>query len=351
MMNTWIHPVWIESPWNNLEEWMSSQSYDGIFVLVDENSSKYCLSYFATMFSEKKIHTICIRPGEEHKNLETCAYIWSILSKFHANRHSLLITLGGGVITDIGGFCAATYHRGMDVLHIPTTLLSMADAALGGKTGVDLGALKNQIGSTHMPVAVLIDPYFLNTLALQELHAGFAEICKHALLADAEFWNKLITMGTQPWKDASQWSILLERAIPVKMELVTKDPNEKSIRKSLNYGHTVGHALESFFLKNNTPIPHGWAVAAGMQIENRLAVELGIMNPEVLNQVNQKLSEWFPKLSFEGHHGDEILSFMFSDKKNRHGSIAFSLISNIGKMTKVAQVQDESRILSAIHSY
>ncbi len=350
-MKTWIHPVWIESPWERLQNWISSQSYDGIYVLVDDNSSEYCLGYFTNMFSEKKFYTIQIRPGEEHKNLETCAYIWSALSKLHANRNSLLIALGGGVITDIGGFCAATYHRGMDVLHIPTTLLSMADAALGGKTGIDLGALKNQVGSTHMPVAVLIDPYFLNTLAPQELHSGFAEICKHALLADPEFWNQIISMGPQPWKNAMHWPMLLEGAIPVKMELVTKDPSEKSIRKSLNYGHTVGHALESLFLKNNTPISHGWAVAAGMQIENQLAVELGIMKPEVLNQMNQKLSEWYPKLSFEGHQADEILSFMFSDKKNRHGSIAFSLIADIGQMTTLVQVQDESIILLAIKAY
>ena len=351
IMNTWIHPVWIDSPWESLQKWISQHSFDGAFILMDENSHQFCLNHIQDKRLDFDFHSIIIAPGEEHKNLETSNYIWSSLNELGANRHSLLITLGGGVISDIGGFCASTYHRGIDVLHIPTTLLSMADAALGGKTGIDLYGLKNQVGSTHMPAAVLIDPFFLNTLPDGELHSGFAEICKHALLADPLLWEQLQSMGNKPWENPDDWPTMLQRAIPVKMNVVTRDPLEKSIRKSLNYGHTVGHAFESYFLIHDKHIPHGWAVAAGMQIENHMAVRLGIMAEEVCIQINQVLSTWFPKLPLEGVDLAEIRSLMQRDKKNRKGTTAFSLISTAGQFVNTLQINDDQLINAALLSY
>jgi 3-dehydroquinate synthase len=262
-----------------------------------------------------------------------------------------MICLGGGVVSDIGGFCASAFHRGLDVLPVPTTLLAMADAALGGKNGVDLDSVKNQVGTTWMPAGVLIDPGFLNTLPLAELHAGFAEIVKHALIDGDELWQKLCILGSTPWLDAGQLPAIIAEAAAFKMRIVTLDPSERGLRKVLNLGHTIGHALETHFLKRGESISHGQAVAAGIQIENILAMLIGLLEKKICREVNAQLASWYPKLLISEADMPEILTTMRADKKNSQGRMSFSLMRSIGDVTPDCQTADLGLIKKAVLGY
>ena len=294
-------------------------SYNQLAILVDENTKRDCLPIFLKATNIDAI-LIEIPSGEEHKNLEKCQLIWNLLSSYHFDRNSLLINLGGGVVGDMGGFAASTYKRGIDFIQIPTSLLAMVDSSVGGKLGVDFAYLKNQIGVFNNPKAVLINPVFLNSLPKNQLLSGFAEVVKHALIADKRYWKeiKITPLEKMNWE-----SIILQSVI-IKNIIVTQDPLEKGERKKLNFGHTFGHAIESFYLKLGKPVLHGEAISLGMILESNLSK---INNEEKL-EIASFISNTFsipkkPPLR-------ALLEWMKSDKKNRKEKINFTLLNGIG---------------------
>ena len=294
-------------------------SYNQLAILVDENTKRDCLPVFLKANNIDAI-LIEIPSGEEHKNLEKCQHIWNVLSSHHFDRNSLLINLGGGVVGDMGGFAASTYKRGIDFIQIPTSLLAMADASVGGKLGIDFAYLKNQIGVFNNPNAVLINPVFLNSLPKNQLLSGFAEVVKHALIADKCYWEEIKTTRLEKMN----WESIILQSVVIKNNIVTQDPLEKRERKKLNFGHTFGHAIESFYLKQGNPILHGEAISLGMILENNLSK----INKEEKNEIASFISNTFsipkkPPLR-------ALLELMKSDKKNRKEKINFTLLNGIG---------------------
>ncbi|MCC6690576.1 MAG: 3-dehydroquinate synthase, partial [Bacteroidia bacterium] len=240
------------------------------FILVDQNTIVHCLPYLiAEVKSLKNAEIIEIESGEQNKNIKVCIELWKVLGEYQANRKSVIINLGGGVICDIGGFVASTFKRGIEFINIPTTLLAQVDASVGGKTGIDFNNFKNEIGVFNNPSAVIVNPYFLKTLSKKEYLSGFAEIIKHALIADLAYWEKILKTELS---DEVGIAELVKQSIAIKRKVVESDPHEKGLRKILNFGHTIGHALESYFLeKNESIVLHGEAVAAGMICEAYLS--------------------------------------------------------------------------------
>ena len=302
---------------NNSLSKLDVSSYSKIAILVDENTKRDCLYKLPKI--EKSL-IIKIPSGEENKNISTCSVIWEKLTESQLDRNSLLINLGGGVIGDMGGFCASTYKRGIDFIQIPTTLLAMVDSSVGGKLGVDFKDLKNQIGVFNNPKSVLIDPEFLKTLPEKELKSGFAEVVKHALIADKDLWCKIIST---PFANLD-WQEIITISVDIKNNIVLSDPLENGERKKLNFGHTYGHAIESYYLEKGTPILHGEAVFMGMILEIDLSSISEVEKQEIKNFILSNFSLPFtPKKS-------DILSNLVNDKKNKEGKINFSLLNKIG---------------------
>lgn len=324
--------------------------YSKIFILVDENTSQYCLPYFlSNLATEIEIEIIELEAGELHKNIATCSEVWGALSELGADRKSILLNLGGGVISDLGGFVACTFKRGIDFITIPTTLLGMVDAAIGGKNGVDLDHLKNQIGRISEPKAVVIDTQFLTTLPAQEMRSGLAEMLKHGLIFDAAYWNKfknLTNLNTEHLDD------LIHRSIQIKNEIVLQDINELNVRKTLNFGHTLGHAIESYFLSENSKktLLHGEAVAAGMILESYLSKEQNGLSQEEYQEIKYIINETFERISFSNKAIETIIEFLQFDKKNAFGEIQFVLLEKIGHAT-INQKIDKSLIYKAFEDY
>ena len=294
-------------------------SYNQLAILVDENTKKDCLPIFLKATNIDAI-IVEISSGEEHKNLEKCQLIWNALSSHNFDRNSLLINLGGGVIGDMGGFAASTYKRGIDFIQIPTSLLAMVDASVGGKLGVDFAYLKNQIGVFNNPKAVLINTVFLNSLPKNQLLSGFAEVVKHALIADKCYWKEIKTTPLEKMN----WESIILQSLVIKNNIVTQDPLDKGERKKLNFGHTFGHAIESFYLKLGNPILHGEAISLGMILESNLSK----INKEEKNEIASFISNTFsipkkPPLR-------ALLEWMKSDKKNRKEKINFTLLNGVG---------------------
>lgn len=305
------------------------QGWSGVFVLTDENTNRHCYPLIASVLpSDHRV--ITIPSGEEHKNLHTCQKIWQALTEAQADRNALLINLGGGVIGDMGGFCAATYKRGIAFIQIPTTLLAQTDASVGGKLGIDFHGFKNHIGVFCPPAYVLIDTCFLATLPLRELRSGFAELLKHALIADAEAWQELTRSDN--WLDTN-WEKVVPHSVALKQQVVEQDPNEKGLRKILNFGHTVGHAVEGYFLESQPDenrLLHGEAVAAGMIAESWLAVQKRLLPQESYEEIKKYLLRLYGKINIPSHAISEIARMTLQDKKNQNGTIALSLIERIG---------------------
>ena len=324
--------------------------YSKIFILVDENTSQYCLPYFlSNLATEIEIEIIELEAGELHKNIATCTEVWGALSELGADRKSILLNLGGGVISDLGGFVACTFKRGIDFITIPTTLLGMVDAAIGGKNGVDLDHLKNQIGRISEPKAVVIDTQFLTTLPAQEMRSGLAEMLKHGLIFDAAYWNKfknLTNLNTEHLDD------LIHRSIQIKNEIVLQDINELNVRKTLNFGHTLGHAIESYFLSENSKktLLHGEAVAAGMILESYLSKEQNGLSQEEYQEIKYIINETFERISFSNKAIETIIEFLQFDKKNAFGEIQFKKKKKIGHAT-INQKIDKSLIYKAFEDY
>lgn len=311
-------------------EFLMTENYSDAkkIIVVDENTNEFCLDYLITNFdSLKEAEIILIPAGEENKLLDICAQVWLTWDEYKISRSDVVINLGGGMITDIGGFMASLYMRGIDFINIPTSLLSMVDASVGGKTGVDHGGVKNLIGVFSNPKSVFVDPLFLNTLPEGEFYSGFAEMLKHGLIVSPTHWHELSELN-----DVQQ-EINLEHiysSIVIKNEIVNRDPFEKDERKKLNFGHTIGHALESYFLDKD-PISHGYAVILGVLCESFISFKRNYITIEEFSEIERVIVKNYQLIDLSSEDYNEIIRFMKSDKKNRHNKILGVLLIGIGE--------------------
>lgn len=330
-----------ETEYQSLNTLIEEKNYSNIFILTDTNSNEYCLSRFLPFLAtEKTIEIIEIVAGESEKNINTCVEIWAILTELGGDRKSLLINVGGGVITDIGGFVASTFKRGIDFIHVPTTLLAMVDASVGGKNGVDLGNLKNQIGVINVPKMVLIDTEYLSTLPQNEMRSGLAEMLKHGLIYDADYWSVFKDLSSIDFAD---FDALIHRSIVIKNDIVLQDPTENGIRKALNFGHTLGHAIESYFLENpnKNNLLHGEAIAAGMIMESYISWQKNWLTETEYLEIKNAINAIFDIIDFEENDLQPILNLLIHDKKNEYGKIQFALLDGIGKIKINQEIENE----------
>lgn len=325
------------------------EPYSGIFLIVDGNTHEHCLQRFLQQVStDITIEIIEIEPGESMKTIATCTEVWTILTELGADRKCLVVNLGGGVITDLGGFIASTYKRGVDFVNVPTTLLGMVDASVGGKNGIDLGNLKNQIGTITSPKMVLIDTGFLQTLPEKEIRSGMAEMLKHGLIADNLYWERLAALESA---DDDLMEELIYDSVKIKNAIVMEDLTENGIRKALNFGHTLGHAIESHFLQNDKPeLLHGEAVAAGMILEAYLSWQKNLLTKNQYNHVKSVINTLFKPLEFSETDIDSVMDLLVHDKKNEYGQTMFALLDGIGAVA-IDQKASNHLILSAFSDY
>lgn len=336
--------------YKNIEKLLIQNKYSKLFVLVDTNSNEYCLQHFLqNLATGITIEIIEFEHGEKNKNIQTCVEIWKILTELGGDRKSLLINLGGGVVTDLGGFIASTFKRGIDFVHVPTTLLAMVDASIGGKNGADLDHLKNQIGIIRNPNAILIDSYFLQTLPNNELLSGMAEMLKHGLIFDKNYWNQFKDIKDIDFQTLDE---LIYQSIIIKNTIVQKDPTENGIRKSLNFGHTLGHAIESYFLENNNKktLLHGEAIAVGMILESFLSLKKELISSEHYFEIKSKIKNIYPLVEILKTDYPHIIDLLIHDKKNEYGNVQFVLLDQIGN-TKLNQSVANDLIISAFEDY
>ncbi|QIK16832.1 3-dehydroquinate synthase [Blattabacterium sp. DPU] len=322
-----------EKAYNVLENYLLHQvdSIKNIFILIDDITYTHCLPIlFQKIDFLKKSNLIQIKSGEKEKNIDTCIQICKSLEKFKATRKSLILNLGGGVITDIGGFVASIFKRGIRFINIPTTLLGMVDAAIGYKTGVNLDSIKNEIGSFYIPEFLIIDTHFLKTLPNEEIFSGMAEMLKHGLIADKNFWKQMNQIQKNIIQDENQWTHLIQKSILIKQKIVDQDPKEKGLRKILNFGHTIGHALESYFMNINK-ILHGVAVTMGMIYESWISYKINGLSISDYKEIKYALSTLCPINKISDLEFQKLLLIMEHDKKNEKNKIQFSLLKEIGK--------------------
>jgi 3-dehydroquinate synthase len=345
------HPIYFnEKAYEALNEHLRNNKYSNLFIIVDSNTNESCLPKLLPILeTDLTIEIIEFENGEINKNIETCVEIWNVLTELGADRKSLVINLGGGVVTDLGGFVASTFKRGIDFINIPTTLLAMVDASVGGKNGVDLGNLKNQIGVFNLPVMVLVNTEFLETLPQNEMRSGLAEMLKHGLIFDKNYWEKFLDLKELDYAD---FDTLIHRSVAIKNEIVTIDPTEKNIRKSLNFGHTLGHAIESYFLESDqkTTLLHGEAIAVGMILESYIAYKKSLLTNTEYVEIKEAIKAIFDDIAFDTNDIDPILELLIHDKKNEYGSIQFALIDGIGNI-KINQLVENELILEAFTDY
>lgn len=315
-----------------------------IIAIVDENTAPYLEELH--LITDINIDAIQIPSGEMHKNIQTVAAIWKDLTDNRFRRDGLVINLGGGVITDMGGFAAATYKRGVDFINIPTTLLAMVDAAIGGKTGIDFFDFKNQIGLIKEAKAVFCDVTFLQTLPREELMSGFAEVLKHGLIADSKYFDYC----TYTDFDKLKWEKVVQGSIRIKEGIVVQDPNEKGTRKLLNFGHTIGHAIESLRLEQGKPVLHGFAVVAGMLIETKIAFEKGMINEHYFTKITNALDKLYERITISDQEIPLFIDKMKNDKKNNNDQINFTLLDGLGSAI-YDQTASDKEIKMAIKWY
>ncbi|MGX1024862.1 3-dehydroquinate synthase [Psychroflexus sp. MBR-150] len=327
--------------YKTLDTLVKTASVSSVFLLIDNNTKTHCLDHFKNRVSFN-FKTVLIPFGEMHKNLETCSVIWQNLSDNGADRQSLLINLGGGVITDIGGFTASCFRRGIAFVHIPTTLLGMIDAAIGGKNGVDFKNLKNQIGVIKQPEMILIDQVFLKTLPHNQMVSGFAEMIKHGLInvKSHTYFDKCLDLEKV---DSENIKDLVEESIKIKKMIVDADTSEKGIRKILNYGHTLGHAIESYRLSLDPTkhLLHGEAIAIGLVLETFISHKMFGYPKRVLNQLKSLVKRFYISQNFGRDEISQIIDLMKYDKKNIKGKVNFVLLKNIGQYVLDCQVENK----------
>ena len=314
-----------------INKFISKNKYSKVFILVDSNTNKYCLNLFLEKhLNDVKAELISIKNGEENKNIKSLNSVWTKISKLGGDRNSLLINLGGGLVSDLGGFVASTYNRGIDFINIPTTLLSIVDASIGGKVGINVEKLKNQVGVFNYPKLILIDTSFLRTLPKRELNSGFAEMIKHGLIFKKRYYKTLSKLKNI---DAKLSTELIFNSIEIKNKIVKKDPKEKNLRKILNFGHTLGHAIESHFLGKNKSktLLHGEAIAIGMILESYISYKILKMPYNQCLDIKQTINSKFKKIQINDEDSKSILKLIKFDKKNKNGKVLFVLLYEIGK--------------------
>jgi 3-dehydroquinate synthase len=345
------YPIYFnEKGYEALNLHLKETKYSSLFIIVDSFTNEVCLPKFLTYLeTDLVIEIIEFDAGEANKNIDTCVEIWKVLTELGADRKSLVLNLGGGVVTDLGGFVASTFKRGVDFIHIPTTLLSMVDASVGGKNGVDLGNLKNQIGVINVPKMVLIDTQYLTTLPQNEMRSGLAEMLKHGLIYDKAYWEQFLDLKAIDFAD---FDTLIYRSVAIKNEIVIQDPTEKNIRKALNFGHTLGHAIESYFLENEnkTTLLHGEAIAVGMILESYISLNKKLISTEEYIQIKSTIKSIYDDVVFNENDIEPIMELLIHDKKNEFGTIQFALIESIGKI-KINQIVENELILTAFQDY
>ncbi len=323
--------------------------HDKLFILTDEHTRRLCLPALENLPEIKEAVSITIGAEDVHKTLETLASVWTALSNQGATRHSLLINLGGGMVTDLGGFAAATFKRGMAYINLPTTLLAMVDASVGGKTGINFNGLKNEIGAFAPASSVLIETDFLRTLDAANFFSGYAEMLKHGLISRTDHWAELLNFDTAHI-DYRVLKQLVGQSVQVKEEIVAQDPYEKGIRKALNLGHTVGHAFESLALTENRPVLHGYAVAWGMVCELYLShLRVGFPKDK-MRQTIQFIKENYGIFHFDCKKYEQLYAYMTHDKKNTSGIINFTLLKEIGDIC-INQTADKETIFEMFDFY
>ena len=357
---------------------VAESEHDRVFVLTDDTTHECCLPKVAALLAQYDAVPITIPHGDQHKTLGALGDVWTALQQGGATRHSLLINLGGGMITDLGGFAAATFKRGINFINIPTTLLAMVDAAVGGKTGVNFGGLKNEVGAFADARFVIINTCFLDTLDAENLCSGYAEMLKHALISDERMWAEHVNFDlSQP--DLSELQRMVAESIAVKERIVAEDPHEHGIRKALNFGHTIGHALEEFALQQaggavvstapenkptpggavvstapnnqltsgNRPLLHGYAVAFGLIGELYMSARKAGFPTERLHQTARFIRENYAQTEFTCNDYPTLLNLMRHDKKNTSGVINFTLLHNIGDI-RINQTATDEEIREAL---
>lgn len=320
-----------EGAWASLAKTLKDLGPTKVFIVTDSNTVIHCLPYFLEQQTfEIQPEVLTIPSGEIHKTIDSCVALWNTLSEKGADRKSLIINLGGGVVTDLGGFVASTFKRGIEFINIPTSLLAMVDASVGGKNGVDLGVVKNQIGIIRNPLCVIIGSEFLKTLPKQQITSGYAEMLKHGLIHSEAYWNQASRFDSTNIVETND---LIWGSVLIKNEVVTEDPNENGLRKTLNYGHTLGHAIESYLLDHpgKPALLHGEAIAIGMILATFISSEVLAFPKAKLEIITQTILLHFQKVKFNSANIDEIIKLLIYDKKNTHGKVYFVLLSDFGK--------------------
>ena len=315
-----------------INKFISKNKYSKVFILVDSNTNKYCLDLFLEKhLSGIDFKIVKIKEGEENKNTKNLYSAWTKISKLGGDRNSLLINLGGGLVSDLGGFVASTYNRGIDFINVPTTLLSIVDASIGGKVGINIGRLKNQVGVFNYPKLILIDTSFLETLPKREINSGFAEMLKHGLIFEKNYYKTLSELKNIDSKLSTE---LIYNSIKIKNEVVNRDPKEKNFRKILNFGHTLGHAIESHFLgkKKAKNLLHGEAISIGMILESYISYKILKLPYEQCENIKQTINNNFKKVKINKEDLKSILRLIKFDKKNRGEKVLFVLLYEIGKI-------------------
>lgn len=311
---------------DSLRPFWETSEHSKLMVIVDTNTKKHCYKQLKNNLPPHSV--VSVPSGEAHKTLATCETIWEAMTGAELDRHALVLNIGGGVIGDMGGFCAATYKRGIDFVQVPTTLLAQVDASVGGKLGIDFRGFKNHLGVFSLPKSVLIDPEFLKTLPAREVRSGFAEVIKHCLIADAAKWHEIREkeLNEQDWPD------LIAHSVGIKQAIVAQDPTEKGLRKILNFGHTLGHAVETFFLEKSSgqQLLHGEAIAAGMVMESYLAFKKNMIDRELLDQVEEFVFSVYGQVKIALSDMEAIMALTRQDKKNRGSEVRFSLLNGPG---------------------
>ncbi len=309
----------------DLAAFLKQKNYSKLALLADENTIQHCYPLIQSSLTDH--FAIEVGSGEEQKNLDTCQTIWQALTDHALDRHACLIVLGGGVLGDMGGFCASTYKRGIDFILIPTTLLAQVDASIGGKLGIDFNHFKNHIGTFHQPTLTLLHSDFLRTLPVAELRSGFAEVIKHALISDKAMWNEISTRSLAD----QDWNRIIKHSVEFKASVTQEDPTEIGSRKILNAGHTIGHALESYLLGAGKKILHGEAIAVGLITEAFIARQRNILDDPSFQEITEYVLKIFGKVKFDENEVGAIARLALQDKKNRDNKILCVLATEIGK--------------------
>ncbi|MCK9343792.1 MAG: 3-dehydroquinate synthase [Massilibacteroides sp.] len=339
------------SIYQSLETYLDSISYDKLFILVDDITHQKCLPLLWNNGLNQKTTTVIEVPhGDIHKDLTAMTIIWKTLSDQGASRHSLLVNIGGGMITDIGGFAGASFKRGLRTINIPTTLMASVDASIGGKTGCNFNGLKNEIGTFYTPEKVFIDCGFLRTLDVPNLLSGYAEMLKHGLISTKTLLEQTLAIDFDKEIDYQKLNVLVGLSVGIKEHIVAKDPKEQGIRKALNFGHTLGHAYESLSFCLDRPILHGHAVMAGIISELYLSNLYCDFPVDTLRQIVTYAKENYPAFLFDCSHYEKLYEFMMHDKKNEGGHINFTLLGGIGDI-RINQQAQKAEIMESIDFY